>query len=49
MDDGARVMLISTAEARGFLKLAEPLLRMSTERQLMDGMDRLKAIMEAGA
>ena len=49
VDKGTRVRLISTAEARGFLKLAEPLLRMNTERQLKDGMDRLKAIMEAGA
>jgi len=49
VDKGTRVRLISTAEARGFLKLAEPPLRMNTERQLKDGMDKLKAMMEAGA
>jgi uncharacterized protein YndB with AHSA1/START domain len=48
VDQGTRVRLISTAEARGFLKLAEPLLRMQTERQLKDARSQADALRAPG-
>jgi uncharacterized protein YndB with AHSA1/START domain len=48
VDQGTRVRLISTAEARGFLKLPEPLLRMQTERQLKDARSQADALRAPG-